>query len=592
MNLFSYDVWDTLLKRYCKPENTIHTALYWLCLKLGVLSSLPEVFCEVRKRESLLYNNGQEYFISELVFNVMDELGLCSDYSPYDIRDEWDAIYYLVERNATYVNNHVLEMLKNDAGVKIFISDFYSSSSFLSDLLKFHGVILDDGFSSCNTGKSKHRGDLYDIVFKKFSPNKWVHTGDNIYSDIKIAKKKGITTRHISKKSSGYLTRFKLDDEVRISFILISLCLKIIETCHEKKCYSVWFLTREGIFFKRIFDLFINKYNFLPAIEINTHILYVSRVATSCLRFDKDDAYLGYSDAIEQYGNSTDSFLSFFGLNDKFKHIIDTYDTVESIVCNKNDNMILQLFSEIEDKRKKTLSYINETGFALKDSIVVDIGWRGSIQDNLACIPNAKIKAGCYIGLFEFFSTQSKNNKVASVFNQNEKKEKWMSKGVSFWETIFGSCGGSVIGYEQGKVVTKINSNEEKFIKNVIEYQNILYSVTERIVNDLAISKLDVWEVKKQAVRGYKKIVVNPSSNIADIYMGSLQNEIYGNNSFIEKNVDISFFDLMSSIISTKKRKVVVEHIKRNGWREGVLKSRLTTLPTKIASILVGSIWK
>ncbi|MGE2678596.1 hypothetical protein ACPSX6_27160, partial [Escherichia coli] len=85
--------------------------------------------------------------------------------------------------------------------------------------------------------------------------------------------------------------------------------------------------------------------------------------------------------------------------------------------------------------------------------------------------------------------------------------------------------------------------------------------------------KLNINDIERLAIESYKKIVTNPSKEIADLYVGSIQNESFGLNDFIDKEFNISAVDVFRSFFSKSKRNEIRIKLHRNGWRESILKS-------------------
>ena len=80
----------------------------------------------------------------------------------------------------------------------IATSDMYIPKEYMKEILTDNGYDdFKDIFVSCDYEKSKHTGELYELVKKKYSGKTILHIGDNRYSDIIVAKKYGLSTIHI-----------------------------------------------------------------------------------------------------------------------------------------------------------------------------------------------------------------------------------------------------------------------------------------------------------------------------------------------------------------------------------------------------------
>lgn len=79
----------------------------------------------------------------------------------------------------------------------------------------------------------------------------------------------------------------------------------------------------------------------------------------------------------------------------------------------------------VAEQRNELRRYLAERG-ALDDEtlVVVDIGWRGTIQDNLAHVVPEHFLRGVYLGLFGFLNDQPANtSKVAVAFDCNQEDD-------------------------------------------------------------------------------------------------------------------------------------------------------------------------
>jgi hypothetical protein len=80
--------------------------------------------------------------------------------------------------------------------------------------------------------------------------------------------------------------------------------------------------------------------------------------------------------------------------------------------------------------------------------LVVDLGWRGTIQDNLAPLLPDRTIHGVYLGLLKYLNPQPPNvDKSAWLFEENRGEELGRPIWANAVETLFNAAGGSVSGY-------------------------------------------------------------------------------------------------------------------------------------------------
>ena len=101
----------------------------------------------------------------------------------------------------------LISLLQKEGWTIKFLSDMYLPSDFLECILIREGFIspLPNGggeggeavIVSCEWGERKDTGRLYKKVRDRFHPEKWIHFGDNYWSDYKQAKKNGVTAYRV-----------------------------------------------------------------------------------------------------------------------------------------------------------------------------------------------------------------------------------------------------------------------------------------------------------------------------------------------------------------------------------------------------------
>ncbi len=98
----------------------------------------------------------------------------------------------LLEPNTTVL--HQIKTYREEGFAIAFVSDMYLPSQVLKDILlrKRCAKEEDSVFVSCEHQATKATGKLYDVVRQKLKPSVWLHAGDNVFSDVKMARRSGI----------------------------------------------------------------------------------------------------------------------------------------------------------------------------------------------------------------------------------------------------------------------------------------------------------------------------------------------------------------------------------------------------------------
>lgn len=231
----------------------------------------------------------------------------------------------------------------------------------------------------------------------------------------------------------------------------------------------VFFLSREGQPLKRMFD----AYAALAGGGVQSHYLEVSRRATLLPSLKPLEAER-FETLFRQYrAISLVEFLSSLGLEDSVKVLVENlalkHDEAEVRLEDFPNSRLWERvrsnakFRALYDMRRVTqrevfIDYLQElAGGVLPETlVVVDVGWKGTIQDNLHAMlctaprPEVNCVKGFYVGLIADGSAGPTNTKDGLLFSHvgggslgfhvfNENK--------SLFEVVLAADHGSVIGY-------------------------------------------------------------------------------------------------------------------------------------------------
>src|SRR5262249_12673360 len=121
----------------------------------------------------------------------------------------------------------------------------------------------------------------------------------------------------------------------------------------------------------------------------------------------------------------------------------------------RNPRFVADLSTYRDQARNALCILLREHEFDTQGSnVIVDIGWRGTIQDNIArAFPTTQI-FGIYMGLQKFLNTQPSNvRKHALIADINAGNNRFADilNHVRPMEMLCNSSGGSVTSYEIGE---------------------------------------------------------------------------------------------------------------------------------------------
>ncbi|MDD4815648.1 MAG: HAD family hydrolase [Clostridia bacterium] len=442
-----------------------------------------------------------------------------SDFDVCAFKKDAIATYIEVESFSHYLNKKFVEKLKlfKAQGAKIYVlSDFYCGKEVLKIWFKNLGVadLFDDIFVSCDYMATKRSTRLYKKIVRQLNIRKKDITmfGDNRHADILCSKLVGIKSFRVQteikkapkdfKKIIQFGSHYKKYAEIferfgnnynysNHAFSLFLFIRRLYNELKKSDVKNVFFLSREGLFLKTLFD----KYSEMRG-GIKSHYLEVSRNAL----------YRVVLKPLEE-----EDFTYFF----KKIHKIDIYKFLNSLSFSEQEIEEVQAELKVNIKIKKRNLEKTETFKNLKNCFafkkiyeakrkeqegvfdkylksfgvdfskegmnIVDVGWRGSMQDLLTTYlgPNIDVK-GWYIGYLKIAFTRNfidinQKSKKGLLFDMRKNKHlgnKCFEPMFLDYEQICRANRGSVYGYkinnDKVSVIYENKIDESKLHKKYI----------------------------------------------------------------------------------------------------------------------------
>lgn len=612
--VISFDIWDTIIKRKCHPEEIKLKTLNYLYLtcKNELKEEYRSIYELLKTRDDIEYelcqktkSNGfdDECKIEE-VFDLLLKK-VCPKGCSLDSSDLL-KVEIETEKEAIYINPDILPIFSKYKDYDMYcVSDFYMDEENLKELLHYLKlpVKIKKIYSSADYLLNKRSGNL----FKKFeedlgiTPSEHVHVGDNEYSDIKVANDLGITTIKMNKDNYDFecaLNRkmhydlsglLKNDNDeasnyynegVKLAPLLYFFVYGVVSHAIENNIDTVYYQTREGETFIKVHELMAKNNPFGKKMP-DAKVMEVSRMGT----FSPSLNGVTVNELLRlwsQYRSQSMKtlFRTLYIDIDSYKEIFDKYeiDIEEEIVdpwFNVNlqkvfndSNFKKKIEKEISDKKKELLKYFKSSLNIVDDDkplFVVDIGWRGTIQDNLAYIFDKKFIDGYYLTLYDFYNIQPVNTSKTCFIDDEGMKVKEVADIITLLEWIFNPGTGSVVEYKNGKAVRKAKDKELNIVKKYIKpMQDGMLAGAKEINEYIKYHPYHVDETKNVVYDLIKNIKKNPSKTLIDAYYSMVFNDTFGTSEYIEKESKLSFLQKLNIF---KVRNV----LRKESWKEAYI---------------------
>ncbi len=613
--LFTIDVWDTILRRNCHPDEVkLFTARALLLVHGGKLR--PEVrdatlLLHARQlaehelgRESLALGMDDEYSIDAVMERWLSSVLADRARGEGTRLAAWARIVELTQEHAvTSADERIHTVLGGANGSRrIALSDFYMPGSDLAALLKAKApsVRLDGVVVSCDVGLNKRSGRLYRYIQdrERLTPGQHTHIGDHPEVDVHTAAAMGIHTvhylpaHHESRRALHrarwarrgdpstlvHAVRRDIADSVRAperltadqqemfyfgarcAPLYVGLVLRAMEEAISRGVGRVHYFTREGVFFRQVHDALADAApgaSLLGSPLPVSELLEVSRLATFCASLREvtlnELMRIWNLYSTQSIGNLLAS-LDVPEISVRPLLRIHGIDPVEAIQYPWTDPRVQALFADLRftatierarnQKRAVLRRYLGTRGFADDGTtkVIVDIGWRGTIQDNLAHVFPGCPVVGVYLGMHRVLNEQPGNAvKIAYACDAgaDEATSGPLLEHVQPLEVLSNSPDGSVRGYTATDASVEAerldDPGETAMWENASAYfqRGVLAAVPALVkwIRDYAFTAADLRPMAREAVRD---IIASPPRPLCRSFFELRHNETFGLGGFVE----------------------------------------------------------
>ncbi|MFQ3458377.1 hypothetical protein PMN64_34380 [Bradyrhizobium sp. UFLA01-814] len=554
---------------------------------------------------------------------------LKSDDEVQKLAHELSEFELVCEEECSYVDPGIVSLLTEYPAEKtIYLSDFYMPSEMLARLLHSKGLklLVREGFVSCDVRKNKRSGRLFGHVHQSLdvAPEQHVHIGDNVYSDVEIPRRLGIAAvrftpewaaeaRNIQQIAFGsreaLFEQIAIRSEeaarefiaaepaersaafcagVRAAPLFLGFCHFVAERAVRDKVDSLFFLSQEGDFLHRVFAALFPKSTLAGLPLPDSRGLGVSRVSTFLPSFPEPIGHehlkLVWSLHWQQ---RVSTLFKVCGLEaGEFRDLLESLGLKEDelIIHPENDPRIGRLIeapafrkaaSRQYSKRRERLDrYLDQQGLGRRGKIgVVDVGWRGTIQDNLARMrPDAEF-TGYYLGLRKFLNPQPANVEK-HVYGVDERcGDAALLDSFEPLEVICSSMSGSTEDYrEDGDIVVPVKSIHPKSTLHNFpqDFQDGVVFAAREWGPSLAHYAVSSDELRELSVRLWTHISRSPPAGLVRTFLEVPQHDVFGFGGHFDRSQVPSVKEMLFGVFNRRYRNHVILYLRRTQWEPSI----------------------
>ena len=669
-DLLTVDVWDTLLRRRCHPDEIkLFTAHYlqlthWSQLKpacAGTLRLFQErVHCEAAiGQQKRAQGWDDEYPIKEVFIAWLGAVLATPPARPEleQLADELVAVEVAQEQRCIYADGDVRALLARiPARRRLFLSDFYMPAARLRALLRHAGLeeVVSDGLVSCDVSLNKRSGRLFQKIERdcQVAPARHIHVGDNEYADYQVPQSLGITgvpfqnpaeSQRCARLKLEFLQRttprtqipatsnsrnkaeqpkpIQLEPSFCPAELLewTQLCnedLEQLETAEAMRRYGqimaplfagfalfvaeealkaglpkLHFCTREGEFFAEVYSALARSNPFgvqfpepviIEVSRLSTFAASINRVDLSefmriwnmystqtlhSLFLSLDFEPLGLEPLLQAHGLKLDETLQHPWRDPRVQKLFAASQFVQA------------LSQRAAEKRGLLLEYLQKKGIRSDQSKLglVDIGWRGTIHDNLAWVLPRTTLHGWYFGLLPFLNVQPPNATKHSFGPGRTGDRPQLLRLLDFvspLEMLSNSAGGSTIRYERrnGSVsaLREVNPSEQAvFDQFTRHFQAGVLSQIPRVAELVRHRALTTEELRPFCLDLLARLVHDPPRVVAQAYFSLNHNETFGTGAFDDKRRHQSRLQEASSLYYRGELEKFETELRATTWPQG-----------------------
>jgi len=601
-----FDIFDTIIHRHNHPQDIKKIAASKLKeLYPDISFSSDELYALRVELEKNICKDNHEVKGFDMEFNFSDFARLLYDaslntgqkeYIPADVFiKNMIEIEIRTELANQYLDQNILNAIKHFKQKEYTIlvcSDFYLDANSINEILKEHGILpyISKTIVSSEYLLTKRSGRLYERLKDHIDLPSALMIGDNYESDFTRAQEHGMSAIFIDRgeihqlyqkkaKSFGIdkIAAHEIKEAItaipgifpEFSFTAFYFIRTLYFKLRSEGFKHAFFLSREGQLLEKLFNIFQDNCIFSEADKIKTHYLKASRRSTFLPGLKSLDVE-NFHTLFRQYVRiSLAEFMQSLGFEPDDINVLaqeigvdpnhreEDFPHSDTFLYLLTSDRFIELY-EIRRKEQKSFftRYFNQftEGTAQSKNAIIDVGWKGTIQDNIVNIfaDDDRTILGYYMGLIIPAQNTIKSIKEGLVFSVDDRNDILYStfdENRSLFEVLFAADHGSIKYYiedSNGKVdaIMEDFSEEESFFTNNIAGH--MKAMEERFLKICQLYNHQIWEdgkLKIQAALAHARMVYKPTGDEVAWFLNLYHVENFG---VFERNVFNRLGDNMS----------------------------------------------
>ena len=466
------------------------------------------------------------------------------------------------------------------------VSDFYVGEERLRQLLTHHGWPFETPvYVSCDRGASKRlNGSLFRLVREEedVPAGRHIHIGDNAVADrdmqlftggdavllglspTSLPPPGGLTDStlpavwaslrgEISQLADFSAEFHAVDPAARRSLasgvasapLAVALVARAIEVALERGLDRVHYMSREGAFLNQVHELvapILARGIIEPPRAVHLALSRRSTFGPSLLDLGVDSLTRMWS----MYGvQSPRALLVSLGADPRdyelalARYGLDVEQPLPEVASDPRIRAFLDdpavaapLEQLLAQRRTLLMDYLaQETDLSARAMVVVDVGWRGTIQDNLAHLLPETHLHGVYLGLFPYLNPQPTNvSKEAVGFDGNAGDDFAFAEPPAAVERPWTPHVPSTVDYrrDEGGGVRPVTDLEVHASHLIDQFQRGVLTASPRVAEFLVATGFTVSMIRSQLKDDVRSYYERPEGGVADIWFGSDHDDTFG----------------------------------------------------------------